>query len=311
MMLTSGEQVSAALLAAALQARGIPATGVPAARLGLIADGPADRAKLVSIQEGMLAEELARAVVVVLPGGQALDKQGRVVMLGRNSSDLSAVAAAIAVGAGQCEFYSDVPGICSADPYLVPAARTLPLVSYATMQMLADAGAKVVQGQAVRWARNHDIQIRCCSLPPTAACETVIADAPPVAMAVLHQRGEVWSFDTIAKCFQAQSRLTVEGLDAVGIRQDGRLMLVVTGHGRHDIVAHCCEEGTLHKALCLLTVLRATGQVDRLVVPRDGSIAELRRRHELLYPRSAPHQVRAPVKLRSTRSDILIANRRE
>lgn len=307
MMLTSGEQVSVALLTAALQARDVPARGLSANELGLISDGPADRARLRTIDPTALHGELARSPVLVIPGGQAVNEAGNLTMLGRNSSDLSAVAAAIAVGAEGCEIYSDVPGVCSADPYLVPGAQTLPLVGYATLQLLASSGAKVVQGEAVRWAEEHRIRIECNTLPPVTTRKTVIADAPPVAVLMLHEQGEVWSFATARQRIRAQLRAAAEGLDAVETEHRGRPTLVITGHGRNDLVEFCCQDGKPHRTLCLLTVLTATGGVDRLLIPREDSIAELRRWHDILYPPARTDRAFAAGKRRSEQSGLLIS----
>ncbi len=307
MMLTSGEQVSVALLVAAFNARDVPAVGLPAAKLGFLAEGPADRARLFSIEPGSLLKALESAPVVVVPGGQAIEAGGAVVMLGRNSSDLSAVAAAVAVRAEVCERFSDVPGVCSADPYLVPGARTLPLVDYDTMGMLAASGAKVIQGQAVHWAREHRIAIKCHSLPPAAVCETVVTRAAPTVALVLHEMGEVWLFDAPEERARAADRLASQGLDSLVVPHEEAL-LAVTGYGRPDLVESCCEGGVRRPELCLLTALDAAGQADHAIVPRADGVAELRRRHDLYYARDDLDQPVGPVKLRSDRSGLLIGD---
>lgn len=126
MLLTTGETVSVALLASALDAVGLPAHALSAAETGLLAEGPADRGELVSVDPAGLVAALEGRAVAVVPGGQAVNAAERTVMLGRNSSDLTAVAIAGSLGCERCELFSDVPGVCTADPHVVPAASVIP-----------------------------------------------------------------------------------------------------------------------------------------------------------------------------------------
>ncbi|MYS23297.1 hypothetical protein GTW78_24840, partial [Streptomyces sp. SID4948] len=124
--------------------------------------------------------------VLVLPGGQAADAHGRTVMLGRNSSDLTAVVVAAALGSPVCELFSDVPGVCSADPHTVPGARTLPRLDYATVRRLSHGGAKVVHEAAVDWAERTGTLLHCRAFPPRGDDATLIGpeQAPAAAVAV-------------------------------------------------------------------------------------------------------------------------------
>ncbi|MFF7838425.1 hypothetical protein ACFZC6_06370 [Streptomyces ossamyceticus] len=165
MLLTTGETVSVALLTAALDARGVAAHPIPAAGTGLLAEGPPDRATVTSADATALSRALADGRIAVVPGGQAVDARGRTVMLGRNSSDLSAVATAAMLGADTCELFSDVPGVCTADPYLVPEARTLSRISYEGVRRMSRHGAKVVHEGAVRWAERAGVRVWCRPFP--------------------------------------------------------------------------------------------------------------------------------------------------
>ncbi|MFF7261582.1 hypothetical protein ACFZCL_15030 [Streptomyces sp. NPDC008159] len=165
MLLTTGETVSVALLTAALDAQGVAAHPVPAAGTGLLAEGPPDRATVTSADATALSRALADGRIAVVPGGQAVDAHGRTVMLGRNSSDLSAVATAAMLGADTCELFSDVPGVCTADPYLVPEARTLSRISYEGVRRMSRHGAKVVHEGAVQWAERAGVRVWCRPFP--------------------------------------------------------------------------------------------------------------------------------------------------
>ncbi|MEU7132513.1 hypothetical protein [Streptomyces sp. NPDC046261] len=190
MLLTSGETVSVALLTAALGAAGVSASAVPAAATGLLGEGPPQCAELVRADPGPLCAALAALPVAVVPGGQAVDAGGRTVMLGRNSSDLSAVALAGALGAPVCELFSDVPGVCTADPRLVPAARTLAGVDYATVARMSGHGAKVVHARAVAWARRTGVLLHCRPLPPLEGEGTRVGEGPASAAVVVAAHDE-------------------------------------------------------------------------------------------------------------------------
>ena len=307
LMLTTGELVSVALMAAAVERLGVSAVGLNGNQLGLTVDGPTDRARLCAIDPTPLRGALTEASVVVVPGGQAADDRGNTVMLGRNSSDLSAVAAAVAVGAESCEIFSDVLGVCSADPYLVPTARTLPRVSYESMLLFARAGAKVLHGHAVGWAQEYGVRIICRSLPPEAMAATTIGVGPPVAAALLHERGDVWRFDDEAARESAATELVAEGLDANPVDADERY-LVVTHYGNATLARRCCAEGEPRPELWLLTVLHEDGSAEQVILPRSDGRAELIRRHDQLYRDQGPSGAISR-KARSGKSGLLLGSR--
>lgn len=307
-LLSTGETVSTALLAAAFHALGLQARALSAHETGFVAAGAADRAGLEFVDRDVLRSALATCPVLVLPGGQAVDCAGVTVMLGRNSSDLSAVAAAAAVGAPSCDFYSDVPGICTADPYLVPTARTLPHVSYSTMRLMARSGAKVLHEGAVAYAEDAGIRLRCLTLPPEARYATEVSSGRPTAAVILHRTGEVVGFGGAEARDAARDQLTAEGLDAVPVAVGGEPYLVVTVAGHEEVLVRCAPSGRRHLDLRLLTVVHADGRAEHQLVPVSRAAAEARRRHCELYPESAAAAPTATTpKRRSAHSDLLVA----
>ncbi|MEC3956376.1 hypothetical protein VMT65_25280 [Nocardia sp. CDC153] len=165
-ILATGEMVSASFLRAALDARGCAATDLWAGQNGLGSDGQATRARIISMDPRPLLDALRAHRVVVVAGGQATDATGRVTMLGRNSSDLTAVAIAAMLGVDRCEIFSDVPGVFTADPHLVPAAQLMPELSYRQCAAMSLAGAKVLHHDSVRMAEAHGVRIECRALTP-------------------------------------------------------------------------------------------------------------------------------------------------
>jgi aspartate kinase len=159
MLLTSGERITMALLGIALNARGCRAASYTGSQAGIITDTHHGAAKIVEIRPGRILEALGQGNVVVLAGFQGLSSQYEITTLGRGGSDLTAVAMAGAVGAEVCEIYTDVDGVFTADPRIVPSARKLDLVSYDDMLELAAAGAKVLQSRSVEVARRAGLTI--------------------------------------------------------------------------------------------------------------------------------------------------------
>ncbi|WP_266946793.1 hypothetical protein [Streptomyces sp. NBC_00555] len=314
MLLTSGETVSVALLAAALDAAGVPALALSAAGTGLLGEGPADRARLIRADPAVLLSGLEDCPVLVVPGGQAVDSAGGTVMLGRNSSDLSAAAMAAALGAGTCVLFSDVPGVCTADPYLVPAARTLPEISYEGVRRMSRHGAKVVHESAVDWAERGDVRLHCRPFPWTGSGGggTVVGQGPEAAAVVAHKGSDVWRFRSGPERRAAARGLLAGGLRTTEFDSASGTYLVVPAGARGT--AHHLGAGRRHDDLCLITTVRGDGRAEHVLVSRADADAEARRCHARLYPDpvNAPGPAApapAPVKARSAHSDVLFGSR--
>jgi aspartate kinase len=159
MLLTAGERIAMSLLGIAINARGCRAASYTGSQAGIMTDTHHGAAKIVEIRPKRIVEALEQGYVVVLAGFQGLSMQYEITTLGRGGSDLTAVAIAGAVGAGVCEIYTDVDGVYTADPRLVPSARKLDLVSYDEMLELAAVGAKVLQSRSVEVARRNGTRL--------------------------------------------------------------------------------------------------------------------------------------------------------
>lgn len=158
-LLSSGERVSSSLLTMALNTLGCPAISLTGRQMGLITDSSHTRARIKQIDAERAKTILKNNHVVVVAGFQGINEQGDVTTLGRGGSDTSAVALAAALGAERCEIYTDVSGVFTADPRLVPEARKLHVVSYEEMLEMASLGAKVLQMRSVEFARNHNMPL--------------------------------------------------------------------------------------------------------------------------------------------------------
>ncbi len=159
-LLTAGERISMALLAMALADRGIPAKSFTGSQAGIITDAVHGRARIVDITPSRVLEALDAGNVVIVAGFQGVSQDTKdITTLGRGGSDTTAVALAAALDADVCEIYTDVDGVYTADPRIVPGARKLDAVSYDEMLELAAQGARVLQVRSVEFGRNHGVRI--------------------------------------------------------------------------------------------------------------------------------------------------------
>jgi aspartate kinase len=157
MLLATGEQTTIALTAMALHSLGIQAVSLTGAQAGIVTDGVHTKAKIHNITPQKVHEHLQAGNVVIVAGFQGQTAEGQITTLGRGGSDLSAIALAAALKADLCQIYTDVDGVYTADPRIVPAAKKLPEISYDEMLELASLGAKVMQSRSVEFAKKFKV----------------------------------------------------------------------------------------------------------------------------------------------------------
>jgi aspartate kinase len=159
MLVTAGERISTALVCMALAERGVSASSFTGSQAGIITDTTHTRAKILEVRGDRIREALVEGIVPVVAGFQGVSSARDITTLGRGASDTTAVALAAALGAELCEIYTDVPGVFSADPRIVPRARKLHQVSYEEMLEIASTGGRVLALRSVELARNHHVPL--------------------------------------------------------------------------------------------------------------------------------------------------------
>ncbi len=163
MLLSSGEQVSISLLSIALIQRGFSAISLLAHQVGISTNNQFGRARISAIDTTRFHQAFELEQIVVVAGFQGVDNEGNITTLGRGGSDTSAVAMAAAIGAAECQIFTDVDGIYSADPRLVKSASKISALTYEEALTMASLGAKVLQNRAVEYGLRHDMPIRVLS----------------------------------------------------------------------------------------------------------------------------------------------------
>ena len=208
MLLSTGERISCALCAMAINDRGYRAISLTGSQAGIVTDESHTKALILDVRAERILRALEEDHIVLVAGFQGVSKDARnVTTLGRGGSDTSAVAVAAALGAEVCEIYTDVAGVYSADPRIVPNARKLDTVSFEEMLEMAASGAGVLQLRSLEYARNHGVRIHCRSSFTEEPGTVVLAEGEtmeqPLITAVTHS--------------VAESRLTLTGVpDAPG-----------------------------------------------------------------------------------------------
>ena len=159
-MVSTGEQVTIALLSMALIKQGVPAVSFTGAQIPLVTDSEFSKARILSIDESKVRAQLQAGKVVVVAGFQGVDEQGNITTLGRGGSDTTAVALAAALKADECQIYTDVDGVYTTDPRVVPQAKRLEQITFEEMLEMASLGSKILQIRAVEFAGKYNVPLR-------------------------------------------------------------------------------------------------------------------------------------------------------
>ncbi|GIH75378.1 aspartate kinase [Planobispora longispora] len=199
MLLTAGERISMALLAMAIANLGHEARSFTGSQAGVITDSTHGKARIIDVTPGRIREALDLGQIAIVAGFQGVSQNSKdITTLGRGGSDTTAVALAAALEADVCEIYTDVDGIFTADPRIVPAARKIPKISYEEMMEMAACGAKILHLRCVEYARRFNLPIHVRSSFSTKEGTWVVSDPDsegtemeqPIISGVAHDRSE-------------------------------------------------------------------------------------------------------------------------
>ena len=176
MLLSTGEQVSVALMAMAIQSLGVPAISFTGAQIGLVTDSFHTKARIRNINTERMAQALDEGKIVIVAGFQGMDENDNITTLGRGGSDTTAVALAAVLGADACEIYTDVDGVYTTDPRVVPEARKVDRISYDEMLELASLGAGVMHSRSIEFAKKYGVPIHVRSSFSDAEGTWIVAE---------------------------------------------------------------------------------------------------------------------------------------
>lgn len=234
-LVSTGEQVSAALLAIELQKRGVIAHSYTGVQAGFRTDSSFSRARILSVECDRMLERIAGGEVPILTGFQGVNEQGDVTTLGRGGSDTSAVALAIALKADVCDIFTDVDGVYSTDPRIVPQASKIERISFEEMLELASQGAKVLQNRSVELAMRYNMPIHLRSSFVDVPGTMVMNEDETMERAAI--TGVAYNRD--------EAKITIKGIpDHPGIASALFGPIAATGLNVDVIVQNVSEDGT-------------------------------------------------------------------
>jgi len=247
MLLSTGERVTCALAAMVINDLGHEAISLTGSQAGIVTDSGHTKARIIEVKANRIRDALEEGKIVLVAGFQGVSQRSLdVTTLGRGGSDTTAVALAAALGAEVCEIYTDVAGVFSADPRIVPDARKLPVLTFEEMLEMSASGAGVLQLRSVEYARNHGITIHCRSSfddgPGTVIQDEEHTMERPLVTAVTHST--------------AEARVTLTGLpDVPGIA--GRVLTALADANINvDMIIQNEPESEGHRADMSFTVPR-------------------------------------------------------
>ena len=294
MLLSAGERISMALLSMALNGRGVPAVSFTGSQSGIVTNDAHTSARIVEVRPYRVQDELARGKVVIVAGYQGVSYKREVTTLGRGGSDITAVALAAALDAEACEIYSDVDGVYSADPRVVPEARRLAELSYEEMQELAESGARVLNAQAVEFAKERGIALYARA--SQGGGETVIRRFPPRGpgrvLGIASESGLVHVVvrglvDTAAELLGILDSHAIAGKELLfRPLEEGVTSLVLSLENLHDFPA--LRDGLHQRLEDAIAIREGVGAVSAIGSGINSDFTNLRRSLDVLKEMGAP-----------------------
>jgi aspartate kinase len=257
MLLSAGERISMALLSMAIRELGGDAISFTGSQSGIITNDRHVDARIIEVRPFRVQDELARGKIVVVAGYQGVSYRKEITTLGRGGSDTTAVAMAAALGAEWCEICSDVDGVYTADPRVVSEARRIPVLSYEESQELAESGAKVLNAQAVEFAKEKGISIYARATTGPLPAEDPSADGTVVRKYGPRLPGSVVGIASEKEVLLVQSR-DVDRLlivmDDLGV--SGKQLHVTTAGTEQDGLTMVVSKENLHQAAKLEVAIK-------------------------------------------------------
>lgn len=311
--LATGEMLSACLMEAAISRLDIPVTSLCGYSLGIHTNSEFGRASIEEVDPRPVLQALEHNDIVVVTGGQAIDRRGRLTMLGRNSSDFSAVILAAALNCASCEIYSDVCGIYTADPYIIPNARLIPELTHKATANMSRHGAKVLHHRAVEYAEQRGISIICKSLRDDGeVIGTRVGRAGDACSVVVAPNATLLCYGNASDRDQARSSLDLIEADAISLTShDGSPCVCLTSDA--DFVIQRIERigpvPTAIESAILVSEIGSGTPRCHLEHEFESAVALAQRIHERLFPDADTKVSLHKNKQRSAFSSLLVRSR--
>ncbi|MES0200926.1 uridylate kinase [Mesorhizobium sp. M0011] len=308
--LATGEMLSACLLEAAISRLTISVTSLNGYSLGIRTDSSFGRASIESVDPTPIVAALQEHQVAIAAGAQAVDQSGRLTFLGRNSSDLTAIVIASMLGEHACEIYSDVPGVYTADPYLIPGAQLVPEIAYGTIEQMSRHGAKVLHYRAVEYAEKQAVTIVCKSLTRNGAVVgTIVTDHGNTRSVTVARDTAVVSCASFAERDDLRALLDRQDISSICLEEKDGASICITSD--IDFAVRLVQlTGTRSISIgsrTVVTEIDSSGLRVHLQEDYERAISLARQIHERMYPGAVSEPLRSrKAKQRSPYSSLLI-----
>jgi len=272
MLVTTGEQVSIALMAMAIHEAGHQAISLTGAQVGLLTDSVHTKARIRTIDAERIRRELASGRVVIVAGYQGIDPSGEITALGRGASDTTAVALAAVLGAEICEIYTDVDGVYTSDPRVVPQARKIDRISYEEMLELASLGAGVMHSRAIEFAWKYQVPVHVRSSLTDAPGTRIVSESK--GMEDLVARGATLKRDLARLTLLGVPNAPGQAAKIFARIADQHIIIDdiiqnVVDHGKRANIAFTVERGDAEETQALCRRLTAEVGFDAVDVDAD------------------------------------------
>lgn len=276
-VVSSGENITAGLMALTLQEMGVPARSWQGWQVPLRTNSSHGAASIESVETEGLIRKFGEGLHAVIAGFQGISPEGRITTLGRGGSDTSAVAFAAALGAERCDIYTDVDGVYTTDPRITKKARKLEKISYEEMLELASLGAKVLQTRSVELAMRHKVRMQVLSsfndLPGTLVCDEEEILESRVVTGIAHSRDEA-KLTVIGVPDRPGIAAGIFGpLAEAGVNVD-MIVQNISADGRTDMTFSCPID-EVPRALSALEATKGRGEVDYAGLDVDDDVAKV------------------------------------
>jgi len=275
MLLTTGERISMSLLCMALADVGVDAMSFTGSQVGIITDTVHTKAKILEVRGDRVREAIAQGKVCVVAGFQGVSTDKEITTLGRGGSDTTAVALAAALGADSCEIYTDVTGVFTADPRIVPQARKLTHVNFDEMLEMAGAGSKVLALRSVEFARNHNVPLHVRSSFTWEPGTWVTAQEPsmeePIISGVVTDMSEAKVTIVAVPDRPGISAALFEPLAAANVNVD--MIVQNTSHDGTTDISFTMPKADMATAESIVS--RIAGEIGAAGVDHDADIAKI------------------------------------
>lgn len=262
MLLSTGEQISVALMAMAIQELGVPAISFTGGQIGLVTDSFHTKARIKNIDTKRMLDELGRGRIVIVAGFQGIDEDYNITTLGRGGSDTTAVALAAVLGADVCEIYTDVDGVFTTDPRIVPEARKIDRISYDEMLELASLGAGVMHNRSIEFAKKYGVPIHVRNSTSDAPGTWIVGelDARRLGHAV-----------TGAALAKDEARVTLLGVPD----QPGIVHRIVKGIAKSNIVLDMIVQDAATDGKAEVSFTVATGDLAQTLLAAEAAAKDV------------------------------------